>query len=142
MRGRRGGKTVVAMLAGAVVLSQSGCASYMVARSSQQQVSSRRAIEASQHDGGIAIGVNLLSLETLKERPILQIGAAILDAAAIYGTYELADRYIFDNRRTSSTHYTDDNSIPITVRGDGNTIILQWGPANAQRDTSGQGGGE
>ena len=127
-------KTLTAAVLAAAMAMQAGCASYMVAKGSQERVMQRRAINAHAVDGGAAISVDLLSLDVIGERPWLQAGAALLDAAMIYGTYTVADKYLFNNDRS---HRSDSSRrAEIVIRGDGNMIIYQEGGGQASRDTT------
>jgi len=87
----------VALLMVAVVLLNSGCASYMVYKNSKRNVALLRAIASGDEpaikaiqlgDDGVGVGINVTALDTIKENPLGQAGAAILDAVVIYGIKE------------------------------------------------------
>ena len=127
-------QTLTAAALAAAMAMQAGCASYMVARGSQERVMQRRAINAHAIDGGAAISVDLLSLDVIGERPWMQAGAALLDAAMIYGTYTVADKYLINNDRSSKSDSSRRSDI--TVKGDNNVIIYQEASGQASRDTT------
>jgi hypothetical protein len=61
----------------------SGCASYMVMDGSRQDLRAVRAAELS--GGGAGVGIDISTMQALGHRPWLQAGAAVLDAASLYG---------------------------------------------------------
>ena len=104
----------------AAAMLSGGCASALVARGSRERVVQRRAIQASAlPDGGVAIGVDLLSLDVLTERPLLQVGAAVLDAGLIYGGYRLVGNLTGGNggdRGDTYNIYTEGGDATITAK--------------------------
>ena len=112
-----------------VALSTSGCASYMVASSSKaelKELKQETAIKAVQlGEGGAGIGIDVSNLEVLKAHPWKQAGAALLDAAILYGAYEgvnaLDSKDSTQNDNTANMTYNGDSTeINITITGDGN----------------------
>ena len=127
-------KTLTAAALAAAMAMQAGCASYMVARGSQERVMQRRAINAHAVDGGAAISVDLLSLDVLTERPGAQVLAALFDAGTIWGGAYLVDKYLINNDRSSKSDSSRRSEI--VIKGDGNTIIYQEASGQASRDTT------
>jgi len=93
----------------AAILFNTGCASYLVARDSQREISRNRivasqdknaleylrcgippevAIRAIPINNGIGLGVDLFSLDVLTNQPSRQIAAAVIDAILAYGAYK------------------------------------------------------
>lgn len=65
-----------------------GCASFGVAKVSQNQINSeRRAIHMEARNNEVFVAVDLFNLDVLTYRPYWQVGAAVLDAAAGYWVY-------------------------------------------------------
>lgn len=109
---------LISLMSAAVVL-QTGCASYLVARNSQERRALRLGVNSR---GEPEASVNLLSLGTLSEQPWQQIGAAVLDigiglAAADAATGGGVVGWFGDGNGTS-----DDNSTRIEIHGDGNVV--------------------
>jgi hypothetical protein len=141
---KRGAKMVsgVIVLLGAVLWSLigCGCASYYVASGSRNAINSRRAIQATQMNDQTVIWVDLLALETLRERPWMQLGAALTDAAALYGAYrgvkELQDQLEDDDGEDEPKEPAEPPvpAVSIQVNGDYNQVYYQ-GPAPQQGST-------
>ena len=74
-------KIVAALLV--VILFGSGCCSYMVLDGSKKAI---RARKLGTNTAGI--GIDLTNIEALMDRPLLQLGAAIIDAGILYAGYE------------------------------------------------------
>lgn len=127
----------------AVLMIGSGCASYYVLDGSRDIRARRLAVESNNEDairaldmGGeaVAFGIDVSNMEALKERPWLQAGAAILDAAILYagvrGVQMLNDDDDSGNRDEGSSRdvYVDvsgstDVDVDVNVsetHGDGN----------------------
>lgn len=125
-------KRFIGLIAVALLVFCSGCASYQVAKNSQQEV---RAIRATQlAGGGAGIGIDISMIEALTVHPFLQLGAAALDAGVIYGGYRLldaADQQINGNDDPPRTEIQVNNSpnAQVTVTGDGS-------PASSGSDQS------
>ena len=126
----------VSILAGSVLilLVNTGCVtSYLSARASQREIATKRimasqdknavdalkmgvepevAIKAIRMENGAGISIDLFSLDTLTENPVRQIGAAVLDAALIYGGYRLVQNMTQsgnDNKNEVNTSTTTVN---------------------------------
>ena len=120
----------------AISACSSGCASYMVYNKSQEKVAMRkamakgdeRAIRAVQVGDGIGVGIDVSNWEALSEQPLLQFGAAILDAAMIYGGYKGIDSINNshdDKANNTSTETTSTSTTTISVTGgDGTTTVV------------------
>ena len=112
----------------------SGCASYMVYKNSEQKVAARKAfargdqaaIKAIQlGNNGVGIGIDVSNWETLKEQPLLQLGAAILDAGMIYGGYKGVESLNEDSSDHGTTiNINGDKNNTTIVNGDGNTTTV------------------
>ena len=94
-----------------LALANTGClATYLSAKSSQREIATERVMASGNKDavdaikmgvpaedairaipiaGGVGVGVNLLDWQTLSKNPMRQLGAAALDAAWMYGAYQL-----------------------------------------------------
>lgn len=80
--------------------------------------------------GGVGVGVDFLQpnfWETLKEQPGKQIGAALLDAAALYGSYVALDSLSNDGssgrkNNTSGAGGNVSGRDTIIVQGNGNNV--------------------
>ncbi len=126
----------------AILAVGSGCFSYTVGKGSKSQIVERRMMASGKYTteevqtasvfgavplkDGVGIGVNLLTpnfWEVISERPMLQIGAAVGDAALIYGGY-LAGDAIFngDNNSNESNGGNTSGRDTVVVNGDGNTV--------------------
>lgn len=119
---------IVAMLA----FHMTGCCSYMVMKNSERKIAYRRAvargdeaaIKAVAMGDGVAIGLDVTNLDALTEQPLLQIGAALLDALLVYGTYE-GVRSLDDDDDDKR-----DGGNDIQITGDGNDIVIIDGNDN------------
>lgn len=67
-------------------------------------------------NGGVGIGVDVTSLDALTQHPVRQIGAAIGDAALLYGAYQA-----YDKNLGSGSKDNGDKNTTVNVNGDGNT---------------------
>ena len=117
-----------------VAMIGSGCMSYAVMKSSQSKIAYRRAVASGDAvaikavrmgDNGMAVGIDVSNLSALTEQPILQFGAAILDALILYGSYEgiqsLRDNNSDNSDKNSMTISGDRNDVNITtINGDDN----------------------
>ncbi|MFH0907183.1 MAG: hypothetical protein V1929_00270 [bacterium] len=111
------------LLAVAVLGLCNGCASYLVMKSSEQEV---RAIKATQLDGGAGIGIDISAVQALTEHPFLQLGAAVVDAGLIYGGYRVldaADQRIngVDDQPRTEVQINNSPNAQVTVSGDGSS---------------------
>lgn len=137
----------------AISACSTGCASYMVYNKSQEKVAMRkamakgdeRAIKAVQVGDGIGVGIDVSNWEALSEQPLLQFGAALLDAAMIYGGYKGIDSINNGNDKdgnTTATETTSTTTIHVNggdgtttvVIGDGNTTTSN--PDNSDNSTT------
>lgn len=125
-------KRIGSLFAVVVLCACSGCASFAVLKSSQQEV---RAIKATQLSGGGAgIGIDVSALEAITVHPWLQLGAAAVDAGMIYGGYYLldaADEKINgkDDEPETKVEINNSPNAQVTVTGDGS-------PASSASDQS------
>lgn len=108
-----------------VVLLNSGCASLLVANSSQSKVKARAIRAQALPDGGVGIGVDLLSWDVLTEQPLMQLGAAVLDAGTLYYGYQAVK-----GMQEQTNHKDKDTDIAVT--GNGNNVTVVNGDSNAQ----------
>ena len=125
-----------------------GCCSYMVMEGSKKRVALRKATIAGDQvaikairlgSDGVGIGIDVTNLEALKERPLLQIGAAILDAGIVYGMYEGLAAIDDDNKDED-----DGNGINIDVQNssdvDVNIVNGDNNTSNNDREAAGDEG--
>ena len=122
----------VAVLLMSVAVFASGCCSHAVLQGS-------KAIQARRMGpDGAGIGIDISNWDALTERPLLQLGAALVDASLIYGGYkglEAIEAAINDD--------DDDEKLGVSVSGDNNdvdvnvvTITGDDNDSNADRETS------
>jgi len=105
-------KVLCLVLVGAML---SGCCSYMVNEKTREQL----AVRAQPVDGGVAVGMDVSAWRAIKANPVQHIGAALLDAALIYGTAEgvrALNEYV-QNESTEGIRISFENS-------DGNVITV------------------
>lgn len=96
-------KWLFSALALALVVVSSGCASMVVAYGSASRINQRNAIRAVNMNGTPAVAVDLFSMEALTERPLLQLGAAIVDAIILgYGVPKAIDELEDDDKPAKS----------------------------------------
>lgn len=109
-----------------------GCASYLVLEQSKKRVSYKRAVARGDEaaikainmgEGTVGVGIDVTNLEALKEQPLLQLGAAVLDALMIYGSYEGINSLGNNDKK-------QDDGNTITVTGDKNEINIIDGDNN------------
>lgn len=112
----------------AVMMIQTSCVSYAVARSSEQRLADRGAIVIEPDgDRGIRAGIDLLRIDVLREQPVRQIGAAVVDGLILYAVY---DKYI-DTSSSGIRRDTQSTGIGANSRGEGNaTVILNNSTGN------------
>jgi len=108
-----------------------GCASLLVADYSKNEIKQQRCIKAVALDnGGAGVGVDLLSLDTLSQHPIAQLGAAVADALSIYAAYTIT-------KNSTQTHTVGVTSGRDTIVIDGNGNKVSVG--NSKTTTTGTG---
>jgi len=119
-----------------IMVYSSGCASYMVMESSKKRVSYKRTVAKGDQaaikafnsgEGTYGIGLDITNLDALKEQPLLQVGAAILDALLIYGSYEGIQKITEDDKAAATDDNTGNN---VTVNGDRNEVNIIDGNEN------------
>jgi hypothetical protein len=107
-----------------------GCASTYVLNDSKKRIAKKdaiirndeKAIKAIDRNGVAGIGIDISNLRALKEQPLTQLGAAIIDAGMGYGLYRAIESLnITQNDSGTSIEITGtDNNVSITS-GDNNT---------------------
>ena len=104
-----------------------GCASYSVYKASEQQVYAKKIAKTKQNavkafaDGEtktVGIGIDVLAWEAIMENPGKQLGAAILDAAVLYGAYEGVQYLRDSSSETKTTIYN------INITDDHNNVVI------------------
>ena len=95
-----------------LILANSGCASYLVMQNS------KRAIRAKTTTDGVMLGVDLLNLQALNEKPLLQLSAGVLDVFLIYSGYKLLSGDSNSGRNITITGDRND----VTFTGDDNSV--------------------
>lgn len=128
-----------------LALANTGClATYLSAKSSQQELATERIMASGNKDaidavrtgvpaedairaipvvGGVGIGINLFDWKTLLKNPLRQIGAAALDAAWMYGAYELTQSGNNNASKSSTYNITIVNSDNTTITINQNETI-------------------
>jgi len=99
-------------------------------------VSARQAIKIiPANNNGFAFAVDIMAVDTLKERPLLQFGAAVLDAAGTWGLYRLGEHNNWGqgssshSKEAESDHQSSQSSgenrnAQVTVNGDYNEVTV------------------
>jgi hypothetical protein len=129
----------------ALITIQSGCLSHSVIEGSKQRIAIRRAIATNNEiaiqalkngESPAAAGINVSAWEAIKERPILQTGAAVGDGFILWGGIEgvqwLAnrgnngdgdgDRFTQEAGRDTTTVNINGDGNRVQVRGDASTV--------------------
>jgi len=110
-----------------------GCCSYAVMKNSETKVSYRKAIARGDQNaikaidlgnGAAGIGFDVSNWEALKEQPLVQFGAAVLDLGIIYGGYK-GVQSLNDSSSNDSSTKSD-----ITITGTGNSTTINNGDNN------------
>jgi len=124
-------KLVLAVILVAICFVNSGCVSYAVYQGSKRQVALKKAVVSGNDaaikairlgDDGVGLGIDVMNLEALGERPWLQLGAAVLDLGMLYGGYKGVEA--LDSGSSSDQGHGGNTSggDTIIIDGDGNTI--------------------
>ena len=109
-------KTLIGILI-CLTMFLNGCASLMIYNGSKEQILVRKVAEQDDmaiksirlNDNMVGIGIDITKWEALKERPLLQLTAAVIDACAIYfGGREI--NKIKENIREHHNNITINNS--------------------------------
>lgn len=114
-------KKILIVLAVLVIAAvSSGCASVASYKASADEISAIKAAELS--GGGAGVGIDVTSLNALTLHPVRQLGAAVLDAGVIYGTYYLldaADSKINGKDDEPTVEINNSPGAQVNVSGDG-----------------------
>ena len=121
-------KIIMSILLVGLVLTSSGCASYLSYKSSQRELMGKRvaasgndaAIKAYANGDSVGIGVNVLAIESIKEHPWRQLGAAVLDVGLLYAANE-GIKSVNDNKNNSAS---GDTSVQVDVSGSDNLVTV------------------
>lgn len=122
-----------------LMLVQASCVSYHVLQESKEDIATRRAIlsdnEAALHaiqmgENPAPYGVKVTNVEAVRERPLLQFGAAVVDGLLVFGGIE-GVRWVRKEIRSDNGEVTtvkaeggrDGNTI--IIDGDGNTVVVR-----------------
>jgi len=123
-------KTMAISICLSAMLFANGCVSYMVMKNSEKEVATRRAMAAGDEgairainlgEGAAGIGFDVSNLDALGEHPWLQLGAAVIDAALMVGTYEGIKSFDDDG---PSPDPDPEKSIEVNTTGDGNSVDI------------------
>jgi len=125
-------KLMIMSVLTSLMLFSNGCASYLSYQASHREIVGNRvasmgdesAIRAFAMGDTVGIGINVLAYEAITEHPFRQLGAAILDAGAVWaiseGIKELEGKR---DRETIKVSVTGDrNYVVIIVDGEGHVI--------------------
>ena len=138
-------KSVISIVLVMGLVFQTGCLSYMAMEHGKRQIALKRAfIKNDQNairaiqlgDNGVGVGIDVSNLQALMENPLLQLGAALGDAAMIYAGYKGVDSLNSsesEDKTPSSTITGDRNNVTI-VSGSGNTTHTE-----SENNASGEG---
>ena len=95
-----------------------------VIRQIQAGVPAETAIRAvALNDGGVGIGVDLSALSIIAQHPLRQLGAAVLDAGALYGAYS-GVQSLNDSSSDNSTATAGRDQNTVSIEGDGNSVNI------------------
>lgn len=113
-----------------LVLSMSGCASYMNVVSGKKELMGKRihasgdepAIKAyNLGNGNVGIGFDILATDVIKAHPFRTLGAAVLDAGMAYGAYRGVEALSYSKEDNNGRELT------VTTDGDGNIFNINTG---------------
>jgi hypothetical protein len=120
-----------------VLLLNSGCATYM-AKKHWNKAQQENAIRVEADGEQVMVGVDLTAMTYLKDNWKWAVPAAVLDAAVIYGGYQVYEGltddsdtkvdYVDGQNSSSGTGGRDGTAI--TVNGDGNTVQVRGDETN------------
>ena len=125
------GKLIVVTVMLAVLSLQTGCFSYMAMEHGKKQVALRRAvikndpvaIKAVQlGDNGVGVGIDITNWEALTENPLLQLGAAVLDAGLVYAGY--AGVKSFNDSGSGGQSSTTVGGDQMVIQGNNNSVNM------------------
>ena len=117
----------IAAMLGLLVMN-SGCFSVWSESCSRDELTLKKAVLSNNErairavrlgDNGVGFGIDISNLEALTYHPVRQIGAALGDAALLYGAYEGVKSITDNSNHTSTSTVGRDN---ININGDGNTV--------------------
>ena len=113
-----------------MLLSMSGCASYMNVVSGKKELMGKRiyasgdepAIKAyNLGNGNVGIGFDILATDVIKAHPFRTLGAAVLDAGMAYGAYRGVEALSYSKEDNNGRELT------VTTNGDGNIFNINSG---------------
>ena len=113
-----------------IIVTCSGCASYLTLEGSRDIVKQRKAYQTKDAkliemvrlgDNGVGMAIDVGNLEAIKERPWMQLGAGLLDTATILGL-----KYGID----SVTERNESPDLTINVNGNENNTSVIVGEGN------------
>jgi hypothetical protein len=122
-----------------VMFSLTGCASYMSYKASEKELVGQKVMASGNDsaikalrmgDDSVGIGINVLAIDTLKEHPWRQLGAAILDVGLVYAAREGVDALSNSGDGSSSSADTT-----IEVSGDNNSVSITTATDSYNNDT-------
>lgn len=127
-------KILSTLLIVACLLCSSGCASMLCLAITKEEMRTS-AIQARQlSDGGVGVGVDISNIQALRYRPGRQVTAAVVDAASMYGAYELFN-YLSDQQNGG------DSDGDVTITSGRDTYIIT-GNENSTETTGDEQAGE
>lgn len=115
-------KTAMIAIVAAALAWTSGCCSLATNTALRQ-----RALRVQASEQGAAVGVDLTALGAAAEHPWLTLGAALVDGAAVYGAYAVAEHNDWFGG-------SDDETISVTAGG--NVYIVSGGTGSLGVDNS------
>lgn len=115
----------------AMLVSMSGCATYTVYKHSEQKVAMKKAVASGNQaaikavdlgNGAVGVGIDVSNWEALSEQPLMQLGAALLDAGTIWAAKRGIDSMNGDG--------SSDKATTINVTGNENNLTIINGHNN------------
>ena len=117
----------------AILLMSDGCVSYL-AKSSWNDAQKAKAIRVEADGSTVLVGFDISNMAYLKDNWPTALGAAVVDAGLLYGTYYLVDQINNNgdnsgNNQENPTNVGRDNTT-VSITGDGNTVQVRGDESN------------
>jgi len=121
-------KILLIVLTGYLLFTNVGCVSYM-AKQSWNDAKEQQAVRVEADGTAVMVGVDLTAMEYLSDNWPIALGAAVLDAGLLYGTYlavdEISNSSDSDDEDKRGDSDAGRDNIYISLEGDGNDIQVK-----------------